>query len=75
MDGYIGQIILFPKNWVPQNWMVCDGSVLDTQKHLPLVAIMGFDIDSPTFSLPIIDSPHSDYVYIICINGTFPSRN
>jgi len=74
MEGYLGQVVLYPTKWVPKNWMVCDGSVMDTEKHLPLAVILGHSQDSPTFSLPIIDSPHSDFVYIMCINGLFPSK-
>ena len=25
MEGYIGEIRLFPKDWVPNGWLVCDG--------------------------------------------------
>lgn len=75
MDGYYGQIMLFPKNWIPLNWRICDGSVMDTDKNMALAVVLGYSEDSPTFSLPIIDSPHSEYVYIICINGTFPQKS
>jgi microcystin-dependent protein len=75
MDGYYGQIILYPKNWIPLNWRICDGSVMDTDKNMALAVVLGYSEDSSKFSLPIIDSPHSEYVYIICINGTFPQKS
>ena len=76
MDGYIGQVMLFPTKWVPQNWRICDGSVLPVDGNQAAGVVIGnISNEDVEFSLPIIDSPHSDYVYIICINGNFPDRS
>lgn len=77
MEGYLGQIILFPKRWLPLNWEVCDGKLMDSKRYVALFAVLGeeYKRDEDNFVLPIIDSPHSDFVYIICVDGVFPQRH
>lgn len=74
MDGYIGQIILFPRNWVPVNWMVCDGRSLVVNDNQAFAVVVGFNEGDEYFYLPNLESPHSDLHYIICSHGQFPSR-
>jgi len=77
MEGYLGQVILFPKHLIPVNWEICDGRKIDVSKHEALYVVLEKDVKKgvESFSLPILDSPHSDFVYIICVEGTFPQRH
>ena len=55
MDAFIGEIRLFPYKYVPQNWMRCDGSVLQVRLYPALFAILSktFGGDGmATFALP-----------------------
>ena len=86
MEGYIGQIIIFPKNWLPKDWMPCDGRKVKFKEYTALAAVLGIEApegmryaeDMPEdleFSLPSIGSRHPDFNYIICANGNFPSKS
>ena len=77
MEGYYGQIILFPNNFIPRDWMLCDGRKLLIKDYQALDAVLGegFRINDEYFVLPNLYSPHSELSYIICINGLFPARN
>lgn len=86
MEGYIGQIIIFTRNWTPKDWMPCDGRELKFKEFLPLASVLGVDIpegykysdDFPedlTFNLPTIGSANPDFNYIVCTNGLFPARS
>jgi len=85
MEGYIGQIMIFHKDWTPENWMPCDGRSVRFKNYTPLAAVLGiqapdgmkYSDDMPEdleFNLPTIGSKHPDFNYIICVNGLFPSR-
>ena len=76
MEGYYGQIILFPNNYVPRNWMLCDGSKIHIKDNMALHAVLGegFRVDDEYFVLPQLYSPHSELDYIICVDGLFPQR-
>lgn len=41
MDAFIGEIRLFPYNFVPQNWAYCDGSILTVQQNPALYSVIG----------------------------------
>lgn len=75
MDGYYGQIMLFPVTWVPENWMECDGRSLMVNDHPALAVVLGYGQEDEYFHLPNLDSPHSDVQYIICYQGQFPARS
>ena len=73
---FYGSIILFTDNYVPANWLKCDGSTLDTEENQVLFAVIGgLNDDNKTFNLPNIPSPVEGYQYIICNGGQFPTRN
>ena len=36
MDPLLGQIILWPLNWVPQGWMACEGQPLSITQYTAL---------------------------------------
>lgn len=86
MEGYIGEIRLFPKTWLPKNWIVCDGSEVRFKDYDLLSVICGVewpkgyknggDVDPNLFyRLPNLESPSDDVHYIICYRGQFPSRD
>ncbi|MEN5238227.1 MULTISPECIES: phage tail protein [Pseudomonas] len=55
MDAFFGEIRLFPFKYVPQNWIPCDGRLLQTRSYPALFALLGktFGGDgSTTFALP-----------------------
>lgn len=41
MDAFIGEIRLFPYNFVPQDWAICDGSALNIQQNPALFSVIG----------------------------------
>jgi microcystin-dependent protein len=55
MDPFVGQIILWPVPWVPQDWALCDGSMLNPQQYAALFSLIGITYGgngSTTFALP-----------------------
>lgn len=56
MDPYIGEIRLFSgRQFVPEDWLLCDGSVLNVQQYSALYAVIGnmYGGNAPTtFALP-----------------------
>jgi|SaaInl85LU_5_DNA_1037374.scaffolds.fasta_scaffold18548_5 microcystin-dependent protein len=85
MEGYIGQIMIFHKGWIPENWMPCDGRSVRFKDYVPLAAVLSinppegiqYSNDMPDdleFRLPSINSRHPDFNYIICVDGLFPVR-
>jgi microcystin-dependent protein len=41
MDPIIGQIILWPVPWVPQDWALCDGRLLSVNQYAALYSLLG----------------------------------
>ena len=85
MEGYIGEIKLFPKDWIPNGWMVCDGREVKFKDYDILSVICGVewpegyrnggDVDPElTFNLPNVVPPSDDVHYIICYQGLFPAK-
>ena len=59
MDPILGQIILWPLNWVPDGWMACEGQELSIQANTPLYSLLGTTYGgngSTTFKLPDLRS-------------------
>lgn len=55
MDPLLGQIILWPLNWVPQGWMACEGQPLSIAQYTALYSLLGttYGGDGKTnFNLP-----------------------
>lgn len=55
MDAFFGEIRLFPYNFVPLDWLACDGSKLSIQQYNVLYAVIGptYGGDGKTyFNLP-----------------------
>jgi microcystin-dependent protein len=40
-DWFIGEIRLFPMNWVPQGWHLCDGAVMQISANQALYSLLG----------------------------------
>jgi microcystin-dependent protein len=40
-DCYIGEIKLFPFNWAPMDWVLCNGDTLPIQQYSELFALIG----------------------------------
>ena len=55
MDPILGQIILWPLNWVPDGWAACEGQELSIQQNAALYSLLGTTYGgdgSTTFALP-----------------------
>jgi microcystin-dependent protein len=55
MDGYIGEIRLFPYKYVPQGWLPCVGQALPVQAYQALATVIGGlygTLSQTTFYLP-----------------------
>lgn len=55
MDPFVGEVRLFPYNYIPSGWMRCDGTVLPIQTNAALYAVIGLAYGSAganTFKLP-----------------------
>ena len=76
MDPILATIMYFAGNFVPQGWMPCDGSTLQTQQYAALFSLLGnrFGGDGVhTFNLPKIADVNG-LKTIICVNGIYPQR-
>ena len=76
MDPMLATIMYFAGSFVPQGWMSCDGSTLQTQQYAALFSLLGnrFGGDGVhTFCLPTIPDLNG-LKTIICVEGVYPSR-
>jgi microcystin-dependent protein len=54
-DAYMGSICLWPMDWAPRGWMMCQGQVLSINQYMALYAIIGTTYGGDgvrTFALP-----------------------
>jgi microcystin-dependent protein len=78
---YLGEIRLFPYEFVPLDWAACDGSVLQIAQHPALFSLLqsayGGDGQS-NFALPNICVPfqpgQNQGHYCIAVRGVYPDR-
>lgn len=81
MEYYLGDIALFPySNFVPMDWMPCEGQILQVQQYSALYSLIGNNFGgngSTTFALPDLRnaSPLPYMKYFIAIAGVYPSRS
>jgi microcystin-dependent protein len=80
MDYYLGQIIVFPYNFVPRGWLLCNGQQLTIQQYTPLYSLIGnkFGGDGHnTFNIPNLKGaePTPGSGYYICVEGLYPPRD
>lgn len=55
MEPFVGEIRLFPYNFVPKGWLPCDGRLLSTQTNAALFSLLGTQFGSSgnnLFALP-----------------------
>lgn len=55
MDPFLGEIRLFPYNFVPRGWQPCDGRLLSVQTNTALFSLIGTQFGgngTATFALP-----------------------
>ncbi len=82
MESFLGEITLFPYNFAPQNWAVCNGALLQISSNTALFSLLGtmYGGDGQTtFGLPNLTAANplaseGGVGYSICINGIYPSR-
>lgn len=76
MDCYIGAVLLFSGDYAPTNFALCDGSSLKVSENTALYSVIGnkFGGNNFLFSLPMLEAPKG-FIYIICVNGLYPSRD
>jgi len=54
-DSFVGEVRIFSFNWVPKDWLLCDGSVLPINQYQALFSLLGVTYGgngSSTFALP-----------------------
>jgi microcystin-dependent protein len=79
MDYYLGSIELFPYNFAPMGWILCNGTILQVRQYSALFSLIsnkfGGDGQS-TFAVPNLlnDSHVPNMNYYICISGIYPTR-
>jgi microcystin-dependent protein len=78
MDPLLGQIQLFPYNFAPQGWSLCDGQILQISQNTALFALLGTNFGGDgktTFALPKLAHPAAAIAHYIALRGAFPSRD
>ena len=80
MEPLLGQIQLFPYNFVPKGWMPCTGQLLPINQWQALFALLGTNFGGDgrtTFGLPNLQgrTPAPNLQYFIAVVGVFPSRD
>ncbi|HUI43922.1 MAG TPA: tail fiber protein [Terriglobia bacterium] len=82
MEPFLGEVRLFPYNFVPRGWAACDGSLIRIIQNTALFALLGtmYGGDGKsTFALPDLRSnvplPPDTGTYCIAMQGIFPSRD
>ncbi len=80
MDYLIGQIEMFPYNFVPMGWMACEGQILQIQQNSALYSLLGTQFGgngTTNFALPDLRNANANPLckYYICTMGIYPSRS
>jgi microcystin-dependent protein len=55
MDPLLGTIIIWPIAWIPEGWLLCDGTLLNIQQNAALFSLIGTTYGGDgqrTFALP-----------------------
>ncbi len=74
---FIGQIELFPYNFVPRGWSFCEGQILRIEQYEALYTLLGTRYGgdgSTTFALPNLKGKEPDTTlhYCIACEGYYP---
>ncbi|WP_024831885.1 phage tail protein [Ruminiclostridium josui] len=80
METMLGQIELFPFNFVPQGWLLCNGQLLNIAQNQALYSLLGVSYGGDgrtTFAIPNLlgTEPVPNTMYCIAIEGIYPSKN
>jgi microcystin-dependent protein len=78
MEPFLGQIMIFPYDFEPRGWALCNGKLLSTNEYQVLFSLLGkkFGGDGrTTFGLPKMPGPSNNTACHIGLQGFFPSRN
>lgn len=73
---YIGQILLFPFDYVPRGYALCDGQELEVTAYPALFALIGTHYGGDgrvTFAVPDCKAP-CGFIYCIALYGLWPER-
>ncbi|HEX2939204.1 MAG TPA: phage tail protein [Ruminiclostridium sp.] len=78
-EDFIGDICLFAFNFVPQNYMLCDGSSMNITQNQALYSLIGClygGNGTTTFNIPNLlgTEPIPGMKYYICTSGIYPPR-
>ena len=76
MQPFIGQIVLFSGNVAPRGWAPCHGQLLPINQNQALFSIIGTTYGgdgTSTFALPDLRGQAHGPLYIIAIEGMYPS--
>jgi microcystin-dependent protein len=78
MDIYLGQIVIFPFNFTPTGFALCNGALLTIRDNAALYSLFGpkFGGDgTTTFALPDYTSISPEgSAYYMATQGMFPQR-
>ena len=79
MEPFVGEIALFPWNWAPQDWQLCEGQVLPIAQNPALYSLIGTTFGGngqTTFALPNLKGkePVPGMRYFMATGGDYPSR-
>ncbi len=76
MDGTVGEIRIFSGDFMPSDWVFCDGRVLSGPSNPVLYAVLsnrfGGVPAAETFAVPRLGDPITGARYIICVSGAAP---
>lgn len=74
---HMGEIILVAFNFVPIEFLECNGQLLSISEFSALYSLLGTTYGgngTTTFALPNITAP-TGLRYIICVDGLYPSQS
>jgi microcystin-dependent protein len=81
MESFIGTVIKFAGNFAPEGWLLCNGQTLEINNYQALYSIIGnrYGGDGAhDFNIPNLNDPtlrlNVGPVWIICVDGIYPSR-
>lgn len=79
MDYMLGEIILFPYNFVPAGFALCNGATMNIAQNQALFSLLGTTYGGDgrtTFALPNLQGaePNPNVRYYIATQGLFPMR-
>jgi len=80
MDYFLGQILLFPFDFVPMGFIQCNGAILNITQNTALFSLIGNTFGgnvTSTFAVPNLQntSPVAGMEYYICTTGIYPTRD